>query len=159
MTAPRHFCDGAEVQRVLLALVGDGVDQRRGEVRLGDRVAGRALALAQVKVHKGRALVDHLQLAAHRLEKGGGAHDGVAHVLLRAQLLLEVLLRVLELQRVRVVHLGRFDTEGREQNEVAGSGGAGGVEAVERGLVVDGERVLLRARPAREAADHHVDLG
>ena len=79
-------------------------------------------------------------------------------VRVKVRVRLRVRLRVRVRVRARVTHLGRLDAERREQNEVARSGGAGGVQAVERGLVVDSERVLLRARPARQATDHHVSL-
>lgn len=58
---------------------------------------------------------------------------------------------------VRVAPLSRLDAEGGEQNEVASPRRARRFHAVERGLVVNSERVGLGAGAGGEARDHDVD--
>eukprot|EP00967_Tisochrysis_lutea_P021046 scaffold23893_cov25-Tisochrysis_lutea.AAC.3 len=93
----------------------------------------------------------------HTLEESGWANNCVGHIGLLAQLVLKFHLGVLELQCVRILALSRLDAESGEQNEVARAGGPRGIEAVQCGLVIDGIRVLLGARAARETANHNVN--
>lgn len=53
----------ANVKLTEARLVGDAVNEGRCEVRLGDRVAARALPVAEVKVDERAAALHHLHLA------------------------------------------------------------------------------------------------
>mmetsp|Transcript_28354 Transcript_28354/g.57983 ORF Transcript_28354/g.57983 Transcript_28354/m.57983 type:complete len:352 (-) Transcript_28354:364-1419(-) len=119
---------------------------------LGDRIASRHGSVSEQHVR--RAGLDALQLSADGFEEGGGTYDAVRHVGLSGQLRLEAQFLPLQFQQ------GFADAEGAQKYEVP-SGDRGvptGVEAVERGLIID--RLGLpfgpqRRRQTRNDAIHH----